>query len=64
MPRKGYISITLPEPAVQIIDKYIEQDRTELEFKYGRRGLRSAVVREAILLLAKEKGISLEKTGQ
>jgi len=58
------MSITLAEPVVQIIDKCIEQDRTELEFKYGVRRLRSAFVREAILFWAKEKGISLEKTVQ
>jgi len=61
MPRKGYSSVTLPEHVVAILNHYIEQHQTELEFKYGKRGLKSAVVREAILFWMKGKGLSLQR---
>jgi len=59
MPRKGYSSVTLPEQVVQVLLNYIQKNRDELEFKYGKRGLKSAVVREAILFWMKEHGLSV-----
>ena len=61
MPKKGYDSVTLPDRVIEVIIKYIEANRAELEFRYGKRGLKSAVVREAIYFWAKQKGLLLEQ---
>jgi len=61
MPRNGYSSVTLPDQVVKVLQAYIDKNKPELEFKYGKRGLKSAVVREAILFWMKEKGLEIEQ---
>ena len=59
MPRKGYSSVTLPDKVVEIIDKYRENHKTELEVK--GTDSRSAIVREAIYFWAKQTGLISEE---
>lgn len=62
MPRKGYASITLKDKIVKLIDKYIEDHRHELEIK--GQDSRSAIVRQAIWLWAKQKDLVPEESKQ